>query len=226
MCRGFNTDTSHSVSHQCVRMELRPLCVFLLLIGFIHSTQTGVLKATLRVQSGGTQVFRGETVTLKCDIEGGEDKWTYSWYKNGAENPTIKQSENTFEVRDEATFTCMGNRIGGDPQSTEMSDPVTLSVSARPKPVVKVQPAERVFIGETVTLTCEIQTGESWRYLWYRNNEELSDAAGKKTHTITDIKESDKGDYTCKGTQSSDPKYTQTSDGVTLTVSENPKPEL
>lgn len=80
------------------------------------------------MQSGWTQVFRGESVTLKCDIEGGEDKWTYSWYKNGAENPTIKQSENTFEVSDEARFTCMGNRIGGDPQSTEMSDPVTLSM--------------------------------------------------------------------------------------------------
>ncbi|XP_053537483.1 carcinoembryonic antigen-related cell adhesion molecule 5 isoform X1 [Ictalurus punctatus] len=297
-------------------MELRPVCVFLWLTGLIRCTQTGVLKATLRVQSGWTQVFRGESVTLKCDIEGGEDKWTYSWYKNGAENPTIKQSENTFEVSDEATFTCMGNRIGGDPQSTEMSDPVTLSmlgkpkptvsvnpqssvytgdrvtltcnllstgwtflwykdyqesnplspgttdtntlsvtvtnegvtqyyckaqrgnydseisdpatitVRVRPKPAVKVQPAERVFIGETVTLTCEIQTGESWRYLWYRNNEELSDAAGKKTHTITDIEESNKGDYTCKGTQSSDPEYTQASDAVTLTVSENPKPEL
>ncbi|XP_053537480.1 immunoglobulin superfamily member 1 isoform X6 [Ictalurus punctatus] len=143
-------------------MELRPLCVFLLMTGLIHCTQTGQ------------------------GVQGGTDRETEGVTGDG-------------EIKQE---------------------------TARPKPAVKVQPAEHVFIGETVTLTCEIQTGESWRYLWYRNNEELSDAAGKKTHTITDIKDSDKGDYTCNGTQSSDPKYTQTSDAVTLTVSESPKPEV
>ncbi|KAF4088915.1 hypothetical protein AMELA_G00060170, partial [Ameiurus melas] len=184
-------------------------------------------KPTVRVNPQ-SSVYTGDRVTLTCNLK--STGWTFLWYKDYQKsNPLSPGTTDTntlsVTVSNEGVtqYYCKARRGNYD---SEISDPATITVRARPKPVVKVQPAERVFIGETVTLTCEIQTGESWRYLWYRNNEELSDAAGKKTHTITDIKESDKGDYTCKGTQSSDPKYTQTSDGVTLTVSEKPKPEL
>ncbi|KAF4070132.1 hypothetical protein AMELA_G00297520, partial [Ameiurus melas] len=182
-------------------------------------------KPTVRVNPQ-SSVYTGDRVTLTCNLK--STGWTFLWYKDYQKlNPLSPGTTDTntlsVTVSNEGVtqYYCKARRGNYD---SEISDPATITVRARPKPVVKVQPAERVFIGETVTLTCEIQTGESWSYLWYRNNEELSDAAGKKTHTITDIKESDKGDYTCKGTQSSDPKYTQTSDGVTLTVSEKPKP--
>ncbi len=39
--------------------------------------------------------------------------------------------------------------------------------TARPKPVVKVSPDQRVFRGETVTLTCDIQ----WTYSWFNDGE-------------------------------------------------------
>ncbi|KAF5880256.1 carcinoembryonic antigen-related cell adhesion molecule 5-like, partial [Clarias magur] len=173
-----------------------------------------------------TQVYRGERVTFRCNIQtGGDTEWTYSWYRGGA---TFYSHSTTQEFTEDyyssGKYTCRGRR--SDSQLSQISDPVTLSVSARPQPVVKVQPAESVFTGESVTLTCEIQTGGYWQYHWYRDNKELSDAAGKKTYTITDVKESNKGDYTCKGTKSSDPKYTQTSAAVTLTVSEQAEPEL
>ncbi|XP_053351582.1 carcinoembryonic antigen-related cell adhesion molecule 5-like isoform X2 [Clarias gariepinus] len=170
-----------------------------------------------------TRVFRGESVTFRCNMQtGGDTEWTYSWYKNNTQLQNTAQ-EFTDTIDFSGKYTCRGRQ--GDSKSSQMSDPVMLFVSARPQPVVKVQPAESVFIGERVTLTCEIQTGGSWQYNWYRDNTELSDAAGDKTYTITDVKESNKGDYTCKGTKSSDPKYTETSAAVTLTVSEN-KPEL
>lgn len=84
---------------------------------------------------------------------------------------------------------------------------------------MKVQEADHVFVGETVTFSCEIQTGGFWKYQWFKDNKELSHTLGKKTYTITDIKESSKGSYTCSGTQASAPKYTETSDAVTLNVS-------
>ncbi|XP_053537493.1 carcinoembryonic antigen-related cell adhesion molecule 5 isoform X2 [Ictalurus punctatus] len=170
-------------------MELRPLCVFLLMTGLIHCTQTG---QEVQGQTNGETEWVTVTGDKKLETTPGEE----------VQGGTNKETE--------------GVTVTGDKKLE--------TTPARPKPAVKVQPAERVFIGENVTLTCEIQTGESWRYLWYRNNEELSDAAGKKTYTITHIKDSHKGDYTCNGTQSSDPEYTQTSDAVTLTVSESPKP--
>ncbi|XP_053485599.1 Fc receptor-like protein 5, partial [Ictalurus furcatus] len=192
-----------------------------------HFISTEKPKPTVSVNPQ-SSVYTGDRVTLTCNLL--STGWTFLWYKDYQElNPLSPGTTDTNTLSVTVSnvgvtkYDCKARRGNYD---SAYSDLATITVRARPKPAVKVQPAERVFIGETVTLTCEIQTGESWRYLWYRNNEELSDAAGKKTHTITDIEESNKGDYTCKGTQSSDPEYTQTSDAVTLTVSEKPKPEL
>ncbi|XP_053486119.1 Fc receptor-like protein 5 [Ictalurus furcatus] len=169
-------------------------------------------------------VTEGNPLTLRCLYRNSSISASgVDFYKDGS----VLQNKTTGEMTisnvsksGEGFYHCKHPERGESPKCW-------VSVRARPKPVVKIQPAGRVFLGETVTLTCEIQTsGSTWQYHWYRDNTELSDAAGKKTYTISDIKDSDKGDYTCYGTKSSDPKYTQTSDGVTLTVSENPKPEL
>ncbi|XP_053537813.1 carcinoembryonic antigen-related cell adhesion molecule 5 [Ictalurus punctatus] len=169
-------------------------------------------------------VTEGNPLTLRCLYHNSSISDSgVDFYKDGSvlQNKTTgEMTITTVSKSDEGFYHCKHPERGESLKSW-------VSVRVRPKPVVKIQPAGRVFLGETVTLTCEIQTsGSTWQYHWYRDNTELSDAAGKKTYTISDIKDSDKGDYTCNGTKSSDPKYTQTSDGVTLTISENPKPEL
>ncbi|XP_053351584.1 carcinoembryonic antigen-related cell adhesion molecule 5-like isoform X4 [Clarias gariepinus] len=182
-------------------------------------------KPTVRVNPQ-SSIYTGDRVTLSCDLQ--STGWTFLWYDHQQSRhlSSVDTHSNTLSVtisnEGQTTYYCKAHRRN---YMSEFSDPATITVRARPQPVVKVQPAESVFIGERVTLTCEIQTGGSWQYNWYRDNTELSDAAGDKTYTITDVKESNKGDYTCKGTKSSDPKYTETSAAVTLTVSEN-KPEL
>ncbi|KAM9501789.1 Fc receptor-like protein 3 isoform 1-T2 [Clarias gariepinus] len=182
-------------------------------------------KPTMKVNP--KSIYTGDTVTLSCDLQ--SIGWTFSWYDHWeAKYLTPGDSHsNTLDViisnEGQTKYYCKAHK--GDYES-KFSDPVTVTVRARPQPVVKVHPDKSVFIGESVTLTCEIQTGGSWQYHWYRDNTELSDAAGKETYRIADVKESNKGDYTCKGTQSSDPEYTETSAAVTLTVSEKPKPEL
>ncbi|KAM9500824.1 cell adhesion molecule CEACAM5-like [Clarias gariepinus] len=181
-------------------------------------------KPTVSVDQ--SSIYTGDRVTLSCHLEG--PGWTFLFYENQKISPLSKEAAdaNTHEVTvsnvRQTTYYCKARR--GNYES-EFSDPATITVRARPQPVVTVHPAESVFTGESVTLTCEIQTGGSWQYHWYRDNNKLS-AEIRKTYTITDVKESNKGGYTCKGTQSSDPKYTETSAAVTLTVSEKPKPEL
>ncbi|KAI5085943.1 Fc receptor-like protein 5, partial [Silurus meridionalis] len=167
-----------------------------------------------------SSIYTGDTVTLNCNLQ--STGWSFSWYNyyhNSYPLSPEASNTNTFIVKDSnkgrTTYYCKALR--GNYES-EFSAAVTVTVKARPKPVVKIHPAVNVFIGETVTLTCDIQTGGSWKYHWYRSNEEIRAAAGKKTYTITDVKYSNKGPYSCKGTQSSDPKYTQSSDAVTLTV--------
>ncbi|KAI5607219.1 junctional adhesion molecule A-like, partial [Silurus asotus] len=161
-------------------------------------------------------IYTGDTVTLNCNLQ--STGWSFSWYKGDQKSPEA-QNTNPLSViisnEGQTTFYCKALR--GNYES-EFSAAATVTVKARPKPVVKIHPAVNVFIGETVTLTCDIQTGGSWKYHWYRSNKEIRAAAGEKTYTITDVKDSNKGAYSCKGTQSSDPKYTQSSDAVTLTV--------
>ncbi|KAF5888343.1 Fc receptor-like protein 5, partial [Clarias magur] len=183
-------------------------------------------KPTVKVNPQ-SSIYTGDRVTLSCDLP--STGWTFIWhsYQQLKYLASVETHSNTLDVTGsnvgETTYYCKPRR--GNYES-DYSNAAKITVRVRPQPVVKVQPAESVFIGESVTLICEVQTGGSWQYHWYRDNKELSDAAGKKTYTITDVKESNKGDYTCKETKSSDPKYTQTSAAVTLTVSENPKPEL
>ncbi|KAI5612971.1 junctional adhesion molecule A-like, partial [Silurus asotus] len=163
-----------------------------------------------------SSIYTGDTVTLNCSLQ--STGWNFSWYK-GYWKSLEAQNTNPLSViisnEEQIPYYCKALR--GNYES-EFSAAVTVTVKARPKPVVKIHPAVNVFIGETVTLTCDIQTGGTWKYHWNRSNKEIRAAAGKKTYTITDVKDSNKGPYSCKGTQSSDPKYTQSSDAVTLTV--------
>ncbi|XP_047674804.1 titin-like [Tachysurus fulvidraco] len=178
-----------------------------------------------------SSVYTGDTVTLSCNLM--STGWKFLWYKDQKQNPLSPKGShtNTLTVRvsneGQVNYYCKAHR-GKYNYNTEMSEPATITVRARPKPEVKVQPDDHgfVFTGETVTFSCEIKTGGSWEYHWFRDNNELIDAKGKKIYTISDVKESHKGVYTCKGTQTSDPQYTETSDAVTLTVSEKPKPQL
>ncbi|XP_072544728.1 Fc receptor-like protein 5 [Salminus brasiliensis] len=96
----------------------------------------------------------------------------------------------------------------------------------RPKATVKVQPAERVFIRERVTLTCDIESGGVWNYEWFKNNDPLSEAQRRKNYEISNVDGSHEGDYTCKGRRSTEPRYSEISAAVRLTVSVKPKPKL
>ncbi len=86
----------------------------------------------------------------------------------------------------------------------------------RLKPVVGVVPDRRVFRGETVTLTCDIQQTGYWQYSWYKDNKHVYSG---QNYIISSVDPSHGGVYSCRGTQSRAPTYSQTSDGVTLTVS-------
>ncbi|XP_053350829.1 carcinoembryonic antigen-related cell adhesion molecule 5-like, partial [Clarias gariepinus] len=138
--------------------------------------------------------YTGDRVTLSCNLQG--TGWEIIWYTEYQQSKYLTSGDtqnNTLNVtlsnEGQTTFYCKAHRGN---YVSEFSDPATITLKARPKSVVKVQPAECVFIGESITLTCEIQAGGSWQYHWYRDNKELSDAAGEKTYTITDVKESNK----------------------------------
>ncbi|XP_016319412.1 B-cell receptor CD22-like, partial [Sinocyclocheilus anshuiensis] len=87
-----------------------------------------------------------------------------------------------------------------------------------PKPVVKVSPDQRVFRGETVTLTCDIQRAGNiqWTYSWFKDASVIRDVT-ERVYSITSD-ESYSGGYSCRG-ERSDSQRSDISAAVTLTVS-------
>ncbi|XP_047655697.1 carcinoembryonic antigen-related cell adhesion molecule 5-like isoform X1 [Tachysurus fulvidraco] len=219
-------------------MELSSHPVLLLLISLIPVVQAqGSPKAVVSIKPD-THVFIGETVTLRCDIQGGGDtQWTYSWNKN---NTTISEGiwrtyiDNTMQgliisyVRDSdsGTYTCRGQ--GRDSQSSEISEYVTLTVSVKPKPTVRVNPQSSVYTGDTVTLSCELQQGTGWKFHWYKNNQWLRNLKREQVNTIkVTLDNAGETEYTCQAYERNYYNYnTEFSDPVKITVRERPQAVL
>ncbi|XP_060771409.1 B-cell receptor CD22-like [Neoarius graeffei] len=151
-------------------MELSSLPVMLLLVSLIPVAHVqGRVKAVVSIQPD-AHVFIGELVTLRCDTQGGGDtQRPYSWNKNNNRLYTDRgypASTKEFNIRSAGdsvggSYTCSG-------QDSEISDAVTLTVSARPPPVLSVSPQSWLTEGDSVTLSCEV-TGSStdWTFSWY-----------------------------------------------------------
>ncbi|ROL46338.1 Leukocyte immunoglobulin-like receptor subfamily A member 3, partial [Anabarilius grahami] len=179
-------------------------------------------------------------------IDGWRDwtpEWRYEWYKGSRYSVILNTSEHytvnrdTLTIRganesDQDQYWCRGQR-DGRPNSSQSSSAIYLSVKERPKPVVRVQPDGRVFRGETVTLICDIQETGDWQYNWYKNQDysrgqdQIYYSRGQdQNYKITYVDWSHAGVYSCRGTQTKAPQYSQISDGVSLTVSDLPTSTL
>ncbi|XP_047674889.1 Fc receptor-like protein 5 [Tachysurus fulvidraco] len=117
-------------------------------------------------------VFRGETVTLRCEIQGGGDtEWTYSWYKDDQlyqDHKTQVFSFSSVRYEHSGKYTCRGRRRS-DYQSSDISDAVTLNVSDVAEAVMTVSPLIWLTEGDSVTLSCEvIHSSTGWTFSWYK----------------------------------------------------------
>ncbi|XP_047655989.1 leukocyte immunoglobulin-like receptor subfamily A member 4 [Tachysurus fulvidraco] len=218
-------------------MELSLLPVMLLLFSLIPVVQAqGSPKAVVSIKPD-THVFIGEIVILRCDIQGGGNtQWTYSWKKNN--NKLYKDLNkrnyinNTMQEliiwsvkdSDSGTYSCRGH--GRDSQSSEISDDVTLTVSVKPKPTVRVNPQSSVYTGDTVTLSCELQQGTGWEFHWYENNQRLWNLNSKQVNTLkVTVDNAGETEYKCQAYGRNYYNYnTEFSDPVKITVRGRPKP--
>uniref|UniRef100_A0AAR2LYL4 Ig-like domain-containing protein n=1 Tax=Pygocentrus nattereri TaxID=42514 RepID=A0AAR2LYL4_PYGNA len=187
-------------------------------------TVSGKPTPTVRVDPQ-RSVYTGDTVTLTCEVE--STGWEFLWYKDSQPQSPVDKGTKTLSVTvshaGTAEFRCAARRGA---YTTQTSAPAVITVTARPKATVTIHPANPVFIGETVTLTCHIGSGRHWQYDWFKDSKPLSEAQRRKEYTISYVAESHRGDYTCNGTQSTQPRYSETSDAVTLTVPGKPTPTV
>ncbi|XP_072543935.1 Fc receptor-like protein 5 [Salminus brasiliensis] len=200
-------------------------------------TPTGNPKATVSIKPD-NQVLRGETVTLRCDLQrGGVAKWTYSWNKSDhtvhISNTSQEFIINSVVESDSGKYTCRGERRS-DSQRSEISDAVTLTVSAEAQAVLSVSPQSWLTEGDSVTLSCEVRgSSTGWTFSWYRDNDEfLSDSSRGSggPYTLSPAALHHTGVYMCRAergdpvyhTQYSNPQplwITATSPPASLTIS-------
>ncbi|XP_051985491.1 basement membrane-specific heparan sulfate proteoglycan core protein-like [Xyrauchen texanus] len=184
---------------------------------------TVIDKPVLTVNPEKSQIFRGETVTLTCDVQGTD--WTYGWFcgRDVQNFNKMKYVINNISERNNQKCKCRGIRTSR-PFSSDWSDDVTLTVIERPKPEVRVNPDHHVFRGETVTLTCDIetQTHTEWRYSWIKDGHIHYSYPSTQDLKISYVYVSDSGKYSCRGEKIRDSQRSDISDAVTLTVSDKP----
>ncbi|XP_067294435.1 B-cell receptor CD22-like [Pseudorasbora parva] len=180
-----------------------------------HEIFTDKLRVSVKPQSS---VFTGDTVTLSCDARRSTGR-RIIWYKN---SKIIKTGDETSYTLRDVTVSDGGKYWCGVENRTQ-GQRVTLTVRERPKAVLRVHPDGRVFRGQTVTLTCDIQETDvtRWTYTWNKDNSEIHDSQSQK-YRISSVSESHTGHYSCRGRETGGSRHTHTSDEVTLTLSGSP----
>ncbi|XDV14255.1 hypothetical protein PO909_002429, partial [Leuciscus waleckii] len=178
-------------------------------------------KPRVTIKPDHHHVFRGETVTLRCDIyDGGVTSWRYNWYKEGSTYVFSERQQHTFSSVSESDadkYFCYGTETEGSRWS-HRSDEVTLTVSV-PRAVLSVSPQKWLTEGYPVTLICEVNgSSTGWTFSWFtvtvsgsRNDYDLlSDssrgAGGKHTVSSADLKHT--GVYVCRAERDKTAVYT------------------
>uniref|UniRef100_A0A3P9N0P6 Ig-like domain-containing protein n=1 Tax=Poecilia reticulata TaxID=8081 RepID=A0A3P9N0P6_POERE len=160
------------------------------LINFVLTTM--ILKNNVPL------IYKGERVYLQCKITGGGGtKWTYEWRPTRLNEPETSNEYIIIHSANETHsggYSCRGTN-GSD--STAWSDVVVLTVFSNKVVVTRRPNWPQMFSGETITLTCEVQGGETteWTYEWRRAGSFIYMTREKKL--TFNVSESNSGDYRC-----------------------------
>uniref|UniRef100_A0AAZ1XNH5 Ig-like domain-containing protein n=1 Tax=Oreochromis aureus TaxID=47969 RepID=A0AAZ1XNH5_OREAU len=169
-------------------------------------------KPTVTLQPSWTQIYSGETVTVRCEIQGGEGaQWTYEWRAAKLNTPPTSNEHRIIRATesDSGGYSCRGRR---DYFFSEWSDIITLTVSYKPKAKLRADNTA-VPVGGSVTLTCSVNPSSSsgWKYYWYRD-EKSSEALTTQDavfHSNGQISVSQEGLYRCRGGRGNPVYYTE-----------------
>ncbi|XP_016520971.1 Down syndrome cell adhesion molecule-like protein 1 homolog [Poecilia formosa] len=187
-------------------------------------------KPRAKLTAGSTTIPVGGSVTLSCSVEPSAG-WKYRWFRKTSgsfvEFSTNKEENGDITVIQGGMYMCMGMREKTDFYS-DSSDEVTVQINFSNKVFVTRQPNRpQIFSDETITLTCEVQGGETteWTCEWKRTSTVIHKTNGKEWTFI--VSESSSGDYMCQCRKRDDWfSSTQWSEAFRLSVSSKPKAQL
>ncbi|XP_028260886.1 Fc receptor-like protein 5 [Parambassis ranga] len=123
------------------------------------------MKASVILEEGWTEIFFGERITLRCDIQGAEGtQWTYDWRRDKSNLYSTDSKFNTVYGSDSGKYSCRGR---SNKLTTEWSEAIRWTVSDRPRASLR---ADKTVIpaGGSITLTCSVDVSSGWKYYWNR----------------------------------------------------------
>uniref|UniRef100_A0A3P8PFP7 Ig-like domain-containing protein n=1 Tax=Astatotilapia calliptera TaxID=8154 RepID=A0A3P8PFP7_ASTCA len=137
-----------------------------------------ILMPVVTLYPNWSEIYGGETITVRCEIHGGDTEWDYEWKTNSIIKPP---NLNEYRIRSASSYNsgnyrCKGRMKSSQHETTEWSDSVTLTVSDnKPCPVLTVSPSW-LSPGASVTLNCEVEhPSAGWSFYWYKAVPDLSE---------------------------------------------------
>uniref|UniRef100_A0A3Q3FQY2 Ig-like domain-containing protein n=1 Tax=Labrus bergylta TaxID=56723 RepID=A0A3Q3FQY2_9LABR len=177
-------------------------------------------RAVVTLQPHWTEIHSGEKITLRCEIEGGDDsEWEYEWETTSSDR-SVRQSE-SFEITatsySEGEYKCKGKHKTEVLSSTQWSTPITLTVSEqKPKPELKADVTD-IPVGGYVTLTCDVSSSSGWQYyFWYRADKSSNPSSINEFSSAGQKRVSKEGLYWCRGARGNPVYYTEYSNTIQL----------
>ncbi|XP_055792988.1 Fc receptor-like protein 5 [Salvelinus fontinalis] len=123
--------------------------------------------AVLTLQPNWPQIFSGETVNLRCDIQGGEEI-EYAFYNSGKSIYTNTEPEYRISPAKNGLYTCEGLQKINGLKHSQTSNAIQLAVLDKPQALLSVSP-QWLHPGDSVTLSCGVkESSTGWRFFWYR----------------------------------------------------------
>uniref|UniRef100_A0A087XSK8 Ig-like domain-containing protein n=1 Tax=Poecilia formosa TaxID=48698 RepID=A0A087XSK8_POEFO len=181
-------------------------------------------RPTATLTAGPTTIPVGGSVTLSCSVEPSAG-WKFRWFRRTIKSPEAEITTNNTENRNITVtqggiYRCEGVR-GNPAFMSNASRDVNIKITFSNKVVVTRRPNRpHVFSGETITLTCEVQGGETteWKCDWNRDGSLVNRTNSKDW--MFNISESSSGNYMCRCRRRDDWfSSTQWSEAFTLSVS-------
>uniref|UniRef100_A0AAX7VLG7 Ig-like domain-containing protein n=1 Tax=Astatotilapia calliptera TaxID=8154 RepID=A0AAX7VLG7_ASTCA len=187
-----------------------------------------ILDAVLTIEPKSSSFFIREFVTFKCDMNEGEDTdWFYKINKDGQEVFSYRTNKDSkLEITStgySGEYQCIGDRKSS--HDKKISNTVSITVLDKPRATLTAG-TTIIPVGGSVTLTCSVQSSDGSKYEWFRRTQTTSEVQIRDQQN-RDIRVSEGGIYSCRGTRGNPVYYTDRSDDVTIEkTSDQPKAQI
>ncbi|XP_036072224.1 leukocyte immunoglobulin-like receptor subfamily B member 1 [Oryzias melastigma] len=164
-----------------------------------------------------SQIFRGETITLTCEVQGDEGvQWMYEWRTPQSQTSWRNNKDWTITASISGEYSCKSRSTYYSYPSTNWSEALSLSVSDKPKAKLTAG-TTTVSVGDRVTLICSVEKSAGWKYEWFRRTSYLSEYRLNDGEN-GEIRVSQGGIYRCRGSRGEPAFYSDTSDEVNIYI--------